>query len=61
MIINLLDCRETFYCTKGVRLFCKKYNIDYNDFRKNGIDSSVLIETKDSMALKVVEKKYGRR
>ena len=48
------------YCRKGIRLFCKKYNIDYNDFRINGIDSQVLLDINDSMGLKAVEVANGR-
>lgn len=48
------------YCTKGIRLFCQKYGIDYQDFRLNGVDIEILIATGDSMALAVVEVARGR-
>lgn len=49
------------YCRKGIRLFCKKYSLDYTDFRQNGIDSSVLEDIGDSMGLKAVEVARGRQ
>lgn len=42
------------YCRKGIRLFCKKYSLDYNDFRLNGISSVRLQLIGDSMGLKAV-------
>ncbi len=48
------------YCAKGIRLFCKKYGIDYIDFRENGIDSEILLALNDSMANKVVEVARGQ-
>ena len=43
------------YCSQGIRIFCKQYNIDYGDFLRNGLDPQVLIDTQDTMALRVVE------
>jgi len=43
------------YCRSGVRLFCKKYNLDYNDLRTTGIPSDVLEALGDSMADRVIE------
>ena len=56
MIIRIEDARALGYCSKGMRLFCKKYNINYLAFAQNGIEDSVLLETNDAMAIKVVEK-----
>ena len=61
MIITLQDARGFFYCTKGIRLFFKKYNLDYHDFRLNGIEEQTLINTNDSMAIAIVENKNGRK
>lgn len=49
------------YCSRGVRLFFQKYNLNFSDFLRNGIDEELLIATNDSMALKVVEVARGRR
>ena len=59
MIITITDCRQAHYCTKGIRLFCKKYSLDYEDFLKNGIEAEKLEALNDSMANKVLEVKRG--
>ena len=61
MRITLSDCTRVTYCHKGVRLFCKKYKIDYIDFLKNGIEAEELLALNDSMANKIVETKRGLR
>jgi hypothetical protein len=66
MIITIQDAyfsttTKRKFCNKGIRLFCKKYEIDYDDFRKNGIEERVLLSTNDSMALQVVEEAHGRK
>jgi len=60
VIIRLVDCREVFFCSRGIRLFCAKYGIDYSDFIKNGIDADKLLSYNDSMANQVVECKRGK-
>lgn len=66
VIVTMADATASMpnkpkYCHKGIRLFFKKYGLDYNDFRKNGIDAEILIEIGDSMALKAVEVARGRQ
>ncbi len=66
MLVTLQDATNGYrgkpqYCRKGIRIFCKKYNLDYDDFRKNGIDSQILININDSMGLKAVEVARGRK
>jgi hypothetical protein len=56
-IRNTAGCK---YCSKGVREFFKKYNLDYNEFVKNGVEEEVLLGTGDSMAKRVVEFAHGR-
>ena len=60
MIIRLADCRKVLYCSKGIRMFFAKYNLDYSDFLRNGIEAEELLALNDSMANKVVEAKRGR-
>jgi hypothetical protein len=60
VIIRLVDCRECFYCSRGIRLFFDKYGLDYTDFIKNGIDADKLLSLNDSMANKVVEHASGK-
>lgn len=66
MIVTLADATASApgkpqYCRKGIRLFCKKYGLDYNDFRVNGIEAQMLIDIGDSMGLAVVEVARGRQ
>jgi len=61
MIITLRDCTDLKYCRKGIRLFFKKYNLDYSEFVANGIEAEELLALNDSMANKVVENARGRR
>jgi hypothetical protein len=66
VLITAADARaahkglKTKYCNKGIRLFFKKYDLDYRDFLKNGIDADILLALNDSMADRVVESKNGR-
>lgn len=62
MIIWISDCKKVFYCSRGIRLFAVKYDMDYADFIKNGIDSEKLLRltSNDSMAVKIVEHAHGR-
>jgi hypothetical protein len=66
MLVTLADATASTntkekFCKKGIRFFCKKYNLDYNDFRSNGIEEEVLLALNDTMANKVVEVAHGRR
>jgi hypothetical protein len=56
MIVYIRDAVEIGYCVKGIKEFCKRYNIDFRSFVAHGIDSDVLLNTGDAMALKVVER-----
>lgn len=60
MRITLKDCREVFYCSKGIRFFFAKYKLDYKAFLEGGIDANELLSINDSMANKVVEYKRGK-
>lgn len=55
MIITVTHMREYKLCMVGVRRFFENHNLDFRDFVKNGIDSSLLINTNDEMAIKVVK------
>lgn len=61
MIITWSDARQVMYCSKGIRVFCTKYHIDYDDFLKNGIEADKLAALNDSMADKIIEVKRGRK
>jgi len=59
MVITLQHVRNVLYCSNGTRAFFAKYNLDYSDFLKNGIDEQKLLDLNDSMANKVVEAAHG--
>ena len=53
MKVTIGDIRKC-HCVRGVRLWFKSYDLDFDDFLKNGIDSETLLNTKDSLAERVV-------
>ena len=66
MLVYIEDADQSMsgkpkYCRKGIRLFCKKYGLDYLDFRLNGMDSKILEDIGDSMGLKAIEVARGRQ
>lgn len=54
MIITMADMRQKGMCSRGTRAFFKKWDLDYSDFLENGIDSDVLEQTGDGMALDLI-------
>lgn len=42
------------YCSRGMRLFAKTHDLDWEDFLHNGIDAEVLRAIDDDMARAVV-------
>ena len=59
-VITIRDARKLKYCSRGIREFCDRHDLDYTNFIKNGIDCSDLLETGDSMAIRLVELVHGR-
>lgn len=55
--VTVEDTRKLGYCASGLRIFFKRYELDYSDFVFNGIDASELLLKTDNniMALKAVE------
>ena len=47
------------FCAAGTRDWFAKYNLDYRDFVKNGIDEEKLLATGDAMAIATVEQAHG--
>lgn len=51
------------YCRRGGRLWFAAHGLDWDDFRKNGIDAERLRSTNDAFALKLLstlEQEDGR-
>lgn len=42
------------YCSQGMRQFAQLHNLDWEDFVKNGIDSSILGAIDDVMVKRVI-------
>lgn len=61
IIVIQKDMRALQYCSRGVRDFFKRHDLDYSDFLKNGIPAEKLLETGDAMAQAVVEVARGRK
>lgn len=43
-------------CSRGIREFFKRNNLDYSDFLVNGISEKAMLETNDPVGIKVIEK-----
>lgn len=48
MIIHIRHARQLGYCSKGLRVFCKKYNLNYIQFATVGVDINQLKHINDS-------------
>ena len=55
MKIYMSDLRKAKMCARGSRAFFLSQGWDWQDFLKNGRDAQDFINTKDAMALQVVE------
>jgi len=55
VVVRMEHVRKAKMCSDGARGFFKRHNLDWCAFLKHGIDSKLLIETGDAMALKVVK------
>ncbi|WP_104471230.1 hypothetical protein [Acinetobacter indicus] len=55
MKIYMSDIRKAKMCSGGTRAFFLRQGWDWQEFLKNGRDAQDFIDTKDAMALQVVE------
>jgi len=55
MIITMDHVRLVHYCSGGLKVFFKKYDLDLKEFCNNGLDESVILGTGDGMAITLVE------
>lgn len=55
MKIYMSDIRKAKMCSGGTRAFFLRQGWDWQDFLKNGRDAQDFVDTKDAMALQVVE------
>lgn len=54
-IITMRDVRKAGYCSRGVRVFANKYNLDYQDFLLNGVDIDTLPDQDNEVLKKIRE------
>lgn len=55
MKVYLSDLREIGYCIKGTQEFFLKHNMDWDEFKRFGIESEIFLATNDIMAIKLAE------
>ena len=61
MIVYISDAVELGYCIKGLKEFCRRHNVDFKDFVKNGIEADIILKIEDAMAFKLVEYARNKR
>jgi hypothetical protein len=57
----MTDLRKEGTCLDGARYFFARNNLEWVDFLRNGIDSSLLLATEDAMAKRLVTKIIERQ
>jgi hypothetical protein len=55
-MVTIEHARMAGYCSKGMRIFAERHNFPWSKFLKEGVDSKILLSTKDEMAIQMVEK-----
>ena len=61
VMVRVRDLRHMGYCHAGARRWAKRYEIDWNDFVKNGIAIDTLERIDDAMCQRLVAAvKHGR-
>lgn len=60
MKIYVQDAWDAGYCSKGLRAFAKRHDLDWEDFLQNGIEEEVIAALNDHMGNKVIEVAHGR-
>lgn len=60
MTITIQHARKAGYCAKGMRMWFDARGMDFRAFRTVGIDESILAETRDMQALRLIEIAHGR-
>lgn len=56
MIITIQHCASMGYCSRGLRAFAKKHNLDWIKFIKEGIDEKELESIDDGMIKETIER-----
>lgn len=63
VIVKMEHMRSLRYCSRGVREFFERHQLNYSDFLQNGISGEELLSASgnDAMAAAVVEVAHGRK
>lgn len=54
--VRIKHIRQAGFCASGTRAWFERYNIDYTDFLKNGIDAERILAVGDHFGNVCVEK-----
>ena len=60
MKLYVQDAWDAGYCSRGLRAFAKRHNLDWEDFLQNGIEEEIIAALDDHMGNKVIEVAHGR-
>lgn len=60
VIVQHKDIAVLRYCNRGAREFFAKNNLDWSQFRTEGLPASVILATGDAMAQAAVRQAYIR-
>lgn len=62
MIVTLQDYMNTYgCCCSGGRAFCREHGLDWNNFRKNGIDVDVLKQFDHARVKAIIDTALNRK
>lgn len=60
LMITIQHARKAGYCTKGMRVWFEARGLDFKEFRTVGLNETVLADTGDMQALRLIEIAHGR-
>lgn len=55
MILTYQHCKEMHYCNKGLREFFALHDLDYQDFKVNGIHVDILNTFDDALCQDIID------
>lgn len=58
--VTIEDIRLAGHCVRGAGAWFKRHNLDFKEFIRNGLPAKTLIESGDSLAQRVVDRKKER-
>ena len=55
LLVKMSHARRLRYCARGARAFCRRYDLDFHKFVREGLPAEQFIETGDALAMRAVE------